>query len=65
MNVGEKVQRGIVDSLSNLFKTLQEKPGHVGRQAMRPTRVLRLQVYSLILQVSKYILIDILIDSAV
>ena len=47
-----------VDSLSKLFKILQEKLGHVGRQAMRPTCVLRLKVYSRILQVSKYILID-------
>ena len=56
VNVGEMVKD--VDSLSKLFKILQEKLGHVGRQAMRPTCVLRLKVYSRILQVSKYILID-------
>ena len=42
VNVGETVQRGILDSLIKLFKILQEKLGHVGKQAMRPTCVLRL-----------------------
>ena len=53
----ERRSRKGLRTLRKFFKTFQKKLGHVGRQAIRPTCVLRLQVYSLILQVSKYILI--------